>query len=199
MPWMMRFHECRVRSNRSLPSPPAVRASGGRSSRRIVLCLILGSLLSLAAAGCFDRVTDLPRRHIPRCPPRDNGGLVVTPDPIGVLASDPYQVRAVSIQGRILSLSVSASGGCADHAWTLYVSEAFMESYPAQTRGFLVHEDNGDPCDAILQEDLAFDLAPLIAAYARQYGGAHDPIVIHIAGDDRGESAFTVRYTPRCR
>jgi hypothetical protein len=38
-----------------------------------------------------------------------------------------------------------------------------MESYPAQARLVLSHDDLGEPCDAFWTRELSFDVRPILA------------------------------------
>lgn len=98
---------------------------------------------------------------------------------------DPYTVEGASIAGSLLAVTVSASGGCAEHDWTLcWPDQSFAESSPVQARLELLHDDHDDPCDAIITEDLVFDLAPLARAWHEAYGTGPGSMVV-VIGDER--------------
>ena len=113
--------------------------------------------------------------------------------------SDPYQADVVgpdslgTLPTDTLTLRVSYSGGCANHHFRLYGSSAFMESYPVQTHLLLTHEDEGDPCDAIVTDTLRFSLAPLRETYQRGYQSEHGIIIAHLLLS--GQDAVSLRYT----
>jgi hypothetical protein len=67
----------------------------------------------------------------------------------------------MEISGDLLTITVEYSGGCADHAFTLHALGCFLESWPLQSEIILVHDDPDDPCDAVVTEELVFDLVPL--------------------------------------
>jgi len=94
---------------------------------------------------------------------------------------DPYTIDSASISDDHLVVDTSASGGCADHTWTLcWPDGAFMESWPVQARLDLLHDDHDDPCDSIVQETVRFDLAPMREAYDDMVGSEHGTILLHL-------------------
>ena len=61
---------------------------------------------------------------------------------------------------------VGYSGGCEVHQFTLLVSLAATRSIPPQHGLKLVHESNGDACEAFITSELHFDLSPLKSRYS---------------------------------
>lgn len=99
---------------------------------------------------------------------------------------DGYTVTAAEIDGDTLTATVSHSGGCATHAWQLcWPDGMFAESSPVQASLEIWHDDGGDSCDAMLSEDVDFDLAPLAAAWNSFYGPGPGTIVVHVGEFDR--------------
>jgi hypothetical protein len=84
--------------------------------------------------------------------------------------SDPAKLQDFVVSGDRLDARVSYGGGCADHDFKLVAWGGWMESYPVQVRALLSHDAKDDPCDAIVSEDLSFDLQPLKRAYQESYG-----------------------------
>jgi hypothetical protein len=80
-------------------------------------------------------------------------------------ANDPYSFQVARIEGDMLQLTVSYSGGCAEHQFNLVAWNYFLESNPVQAHVLLAHNGNDDACDAIIARDLRFDLSPLKEAY----------------------------------
>ena len=98
---------------------------------------------------------------------------------------DPYTITAAAIVADELRLTLQASGGCAEHDWTLcWPDGTFMESWPVQARLDVLHDDHDDPCDAIVSEDRAFDLSPLRDAWREAYGASSGTIRIRVAEYD---------------
>jgi hypothetical protein len=87
---------------------------------------------------------------------------------------DALVLRESSLQNPNLLLEVEYGGGCRDHELDLVAWGGWLESFPVQVNVQLAHEDFDDPCDALIQKSLRFDLTPLKAAYEESYG-AGDP------------------------
>jgi hypothetical protein len=73
-------------------------------------------------------------------------------------ANDPVNIISASLENDVLSLNVQFSGGCKDHFFKLIISEGIEESNPPQTTFFLSHDSNGDTCEALISEELRFNL-----------------------------------------
>jgi hypothetical protein len=148
----------------------------------------LGILLLTLPCSCDDnRCTcpDGPREDVRLT---DNATL-------DTLQSAGYTIASVWIKGSTIHLRTVTSGGCAEHFYDLYVSTDYMESYPVQTRAYLVHISK-DPCRMIIRHTREFDLTPLLDDYRAAYM-REDPIIIHIYANSRQEGEpLTVRYEP---
>jgi hypothetical protein len=101
----------------------------------------------------FGWANDLPVLHPP----------VQFADPGDPLELDPYGLMEARLEGGILFLRVSYSGCGPDHPFQLYMVGGIMESYPAQARLVLSHDDLGELCDAFWTRDLSFDVRPILA------------------------------------
>ncbi len=74
---------------------------------------------------------------------------------------DPYTADTTFIRGDSLIVKVGYSGGCQNHFFTL-VSEVSPIAAPVQAYDLmLIHDANEDMCEAYIQEERSFDLAPL--------------------------------------
>ena len=96
-------------------------------------------------------------------PPAKPGypGNVVVHHDAGPWGADSYRPGDAGIVGDTLRVTVSYGGGCADHAFTLVLADAFQMMDPPRLPATLAHQANGDPCEAWLTETLEFDLTPL--------------------------------------
>jgi uncharacterized protein YkuJ len=74
---------------------------------------------------------------------------------------DGAAINSVTLSGDMLILNVSYGGGCEEHKFKLYVSKGLSKSNPPQAEMYLLHNANGDLCEAYLTENLAFNLLPL--------------------------------------
>jgi hypothetical protein len=82
-------------------------------------------------------------------------------------------IEVAKIEKDTLRLSVSYTGGCAEHDFRLVAWDYFSKVSKAeapQAKLLLAHDANGDACKAIIKEALRFDIAPLAAEYHRVYG-----------------------------
>ena len=114
-------------------------------------------------------------------PPR---GRVVIDDAAGPgrgrWGADPYELSAAAIVDDTLTVTVSYSGGCETHQFTLVASDVFLESYPVQLGASLAHEANGDSCERWVTEDWDFDLTPIKRMYQDAYREDAGTIVLRL-------------------
>ena len=92
------------------------------------------------------------------------GNVVVNedgPDGVARWGSDPYELQSAEIEADTLLATVSYGGGCANHAFTLVLENAFKMTDPPRLPATLAHDADDDMCEAWLTEDYAFDLTPL--------------------------------------
>lgn len=73
-----------------------------------------------------------------------------------------FTLESATIIGTILRLKVSYSGGCRAHTFAAAAPPAFLSSYPAQLALYIRHDGGSDPCLAIVNETLTFDVTPAI-------------------------------------
>lgn len=97
------------------------------------------------------------------------------------IESYPVDILNSKIDGDVVTLEVSYSGGCAPHLFSFFVSSIFMESNPVQTRSNLSHF-TVDECEALITENISFDLLPLQEFYRRAYGEEHGSVYIQDIG-----------------
>lgn len=92
-----------------------------------------------------------------------------TPGSTEEWGTDDFQLDDAAVSGDTLSVTVSYSGGCEDHAFTLVASEAFQESDPVQLDITLAHEANDDACEMWVTQGYSFDLLPIRERFQNQY------------------------------
>lgn len=116
--------------------------------------------------------------------PRECYPLVIINDmPPDSLLLDPYWLEDLSIDGNVLTIGLTYSGGCNDHDYQLYMSPAaFMESYPVQANLYLWHNAYDDACDAIIFEDVQFDITPIAQLYGSHYPGSEGIVILNVLG-----------------
>lgn len=157
---------------------------------RFILCLLL-----LSVAACGEGPDDNPDGKISSTTPADTDetdpsrGLIdINPDvdvAIALEESDPYELEIDGddkpvIENDTLTLTVSYSGGCKIHDFTLVTDGSFMESDPVQLVVALTHDDNGDTCEAYSQYRYAFDLTRIQTWYQETYGMDEGSIILHL-------------------
>ena len=96
-------------------------------------------------------------------------GTVVIADASEAWGVDEYVLNSAVIIEDRLELSISYSGGCAKHEFTLVCSSTFEDSSPAQLRVSLAHNANNDPCEAFPTDEYHFDLNPIKVLYQTTY------------------------------
>lgn len=98
--------------------------------------------------------------------------------------SDPVEINSVSIDGNIMTINVSFSGGCEDHKFNLVGSAAVMKSLPAKRPVALIHGSNEDNCEAYLSKNIQFDISELAIS---QQNGSEIYLII-------GEKEYLYQY-----
>jgi hypothetical protein len=121
----------------------------------------------------------------------------ITSLPGADLQNDPFALEGAVITGDILSTSLTYSGGCVEHLYTLYAENSFMESYPVQINCYLTHDGMDDMCDAIVGDNPVFDLSPIMDMYESMYH-ARDTILINLYGyfSDEPGKVIWLEYNP---
>lgn len=177
---------------------------------RRIHCLV-ACLAILMAAGCGQEseVEEEPRLVSvgpgASDPPPPIGEVVIDDMdmPLEHWGDDEYELHtdgetAPVIDNDTLTLTVSYSGGCARHDFTLVADDEFRESDPVHLDVFLAHNANGDRCEAYPTVAYEFDLAPLRTLYEETYGREAGAIVLRFHGQDiPGDIPvviFSVRY-----
>ena len=95
-----------------------------------------------------------------------------------------FGIGELAIQGDLLRIAVTYSGGCEDHEFSACWDGTFLESNPVQAQLAVHHEDNGDSCEAAITRDVFVDLSLLRSRFQNQTG----TIEIVIAGAAAGIS-----------
>jgi hypothetical protein len=113
---------------------------------------------------------------------------------VPALPADPVQILGASIAGSLLSVDLEFSGGCTTHAFALFLSQEWMESFPVQIVAFLAHDDRDDACDGIVRRTVRFRLQPLEQAYVAAYPGeapGERRVVLHVVAPDDTSATLT--------
>lgn len=107
----------------------------------------------------------------------------------GTEPNDPLFVTNASIMGDTLLVDVESSGGCVAHGYGSCWDGNFDESNPVQVSLQINHEDNDDPCEAIVMDTLSFDLTPVRDAWIDAYQSPSGTIILNVA--DWGSLDYT--------
>ena len=94
--------------------------------------------------------------------------LIVEPNKVPT-KTDEFGLMKASITKDTLKAKVEYGGGCAEHIFTLYWNGQFNEEGPPSIELFLHHNANNDEFEALIMEDITFDLKPLRETYQRGY------------------------------
>ena len=117
-------------------------------------------------------------------------GTVFIGDAEGRFGTDEYSLNSASIANDTLNISVSYSGGCEEHQFTLVVSDTFLESFPVQLHVYLAHNGNGDTCEAYPTDNYRFDLTPIKTMYQESYRQKEGSIVLRLKDAPNGELVY---------
>lgn len=86
-------------------------------------------------------------------------------------SSAPFDLLKTSIEGNILTIEVSYSGGCNEHEFKLYFDGNYQKSLPPKVNFILTHDNKGDACRSIVEKTLKFDISK------SQYTGGKEMMV----------------------
>ena len=109
---------------------------------------------------------------------------------INIVSSIPSEIDdfgfegsdALSISGDILSIAVGYGGGCQEHDFALYWNGSVVKTNPAQIDFYLIHDANGDMCEAALSETLQFDISAFKTKYNSRYRDDEDEVQVNVKG-----------------
>jgi hypothetical protein len=109
--------------------------------------------------------------------------LIILNDELYQNASkDPFTINSAILENDILKINITYTGGCEEHDFMLIGTTSFMESNPVQINILLSHNANNDPCDALINEELNYNLTPLKKAWQEAYQKNSGTIIILLEG-----------------
>jgi hypothetical protein len=91
--------------------------------------------------------------------------------------NDAFSILNVALKGDILEIEVSYGGGCREHDFDLQFNGLYKKSMPAQAAIWLVHENHGDACRAMIQKKLYYNISSI-----RNPSGKPGELHISLAG-----------------
>ncbi len=125
--------------------------------------------------------------------PKKIGEVVIADagtDTVGKWGGDAYELSSATITDDALTITVSYSGGCEAHQFTLVASDAFLKSFPVQLNMSLAHNANGDMCEAWITEDYHFELGAIKTLYQEAYHQESGTIVLRFEDVLDGELVY---------
>ena len=117
-------------------------------------------------------------------------GTVFIGDAGDRFGTDAYALNSATITDDTLNISVSYSGGCEDHQFTLVASDIFLESFPVQLSASIVHNANDDACEAYPTESYRFDLTPIKTMYQEAYRQEAGTIILRLKDAPDGNLVY---------
>jgi len=85
------------------------------------------------------------------------------------LEGDAFELLGARIEGDRLALDVAYGGGCAEHDFAGFTPEVNIAIFPPQIAVFVVHDGNGDMCEAYIREAVELDISTLLDAFGDQF------------------------------
>lgn len=89
-----------------------------------------------------------------------NSAMVQRMNSIG----DPFDLLDVHYDNDIVKITVGYPGGCRKHAFELIWGEQIIAGNPPSVSMILIHNANGDNCEAYITEELVFNVSELIGS-----------------------------------
>ena len=117
-------------------------------------------------------------------------GTVFIGDAGDRFGTDAYALNSATITDDTLNISVSYSGGCEEHQFTLVASDIFLESFPVQLSASIVHNANDDACEAYPTENYRFDLTPIKTMYQEAYRQEAGTIILRLKDAPDGNLVY---------
>lgn len=90
------------------------------------------------------------------------------------------EITNVEVDGNVLKVKVSYSGGCEDQTFRLVGSTMIMKSIPPKRKVTLERDSKGDACRELITKDLLFDISEL--AYKKE---ERSEIILQLSGYEK--------------
>lgn len=69
-----------------------------------------------------------------------------------------FEISDATIEGDVLTITVTYSGGCETHEFNAYFNQMYMKSEPPKAGIFIEHKNNNDLCKQLVTERISFSL-----------------------------------------
>ncbi len=122
------------------------------------LMTIIGLICMIVFAGCEKEFVYLEPDELDAIPIIVDRALF---DQSAVATQAPFSIEGGEINGDILEMTISFTGGCEEHKFRLIVSTIVIATIPPKAFVLLTHDAKGDTCTQSIMEELRFDLKPL--------------------------------------
>jgi hypothetical protein len=77
---------------------------------------------------------------------------------VSILSPTPFSYDTLYVSGDSLYATVNYGGGCGEHKFILESAGFLLKSLPPKQPLRIVHRSDGDPCRALIKEEISFDL-----------------------------------------
>lgn len=119
--------------------------------------LFFGTLVLMSLSGCKSRrdavETTVETEILPES--------IIADDFSAYKDGSSIDIISVTIEKNVMILKVSYSGGCEKHEFKLIGSKLIQKSLPPKRGIMLYHNNNGDSCRSIVEEELRFNITNL--------------------------------------
>ena len=115
------------------------------------------------------------------------------PDIVEIPPGDPYKILQASIVEDEMQIKVQYGGGCKEHDFSMVISIGEVIGVPNTAIGYLRHEAYNDACEALITEDLVYDLTPFKEQWKQLTGKSDGTIEITI-NDLHTGNVMTLSY-----
>jgi len=119
---------------------------------------------------------------------RDCKNIIVNESLYSAALVDDFKINKALIEDDFLKLDVQYGGGCGTTNFELLTTHLFLESDPVQLEVIVSFEDN-DSCEALIQEQVCFDLSALAKIYKDSYQTNSGTIILRF-----GSKNSNLRY-----
>ena len=80
--------------------------------------------------------------------------------------TDPLEINTVYLEGGKMFLNITYVGGCEEHVFNLIQTPLFCGTPPVVLVFNLSHNNNQDGCEALITQDLCFDINNVLLGWS---------------------------------
>lgn len=113
-------------------------------------------------------------------PPAVRFGRAGEPTDLSDRPRAPYGIRDMTVEGGLVRLDLTYTGGCAAHHFELVATAWSVTEDGLRVELALTHDTGGDPCKALVRERLEFDLRPLLHELGDDLARAHGAVLLSL-------------------